>query len=140
MRSRIFAEAAGFDVAAEIDAGLRTTAHYAAQWYRAPDADFTACHGIFGIVDTLIDGVRSGRDAHGPLLATIVAYATEQFHRAERPWPSGLVTHEEISGLMLGNAGIGHIYLRLGDPSLRSLLAPAPRLAGAGAMQSAVLA
>ena len=126
VRSRIFAEAAGFDVAAEIDAGLRTTANYAAQWYRAADADFTACHGIFGIVDTLIDGVRSGRDAHGPLLATIVAYATEQFHRAERPWPSGLATHEEISGLMLGNAGIGHIYLRLGDPSLRSLLAPAP--------------
>lgn len=131
IRSRICAEAAGFDVAAEIDAGLRTTATYAAQWYRTPSTDFTACHGMFGIVDTLIESVRSGRDAHGPLLASIVAYATEQFHRAERPWPSGLITHEEISGLMLGDAGIGHIYLRLGDPSLRSLLAPAPRLAGA---------
>ena len=56
----------------------------------------------------------------------VVAYATEQFHRGERPWPSGLMTHEEICGLMLGNAGIGHVYLRLGDPTLNSLLAPSP--------------
>jgi hypothetical protein len=28
---------------------------------------------------------------------------------------------------MLGNAGIGHIYLRIGDPSLGSLLAPIPQ-------------
>ena len=47
-------------------------------------------------------------------------------HRGERPWPSGLITHEETNGLMLGNAGIGHIYLRLSDPALRSLLAPTP--------------
>ena len=63
----------------------------------------------------------------------IVAYATERFHRGERAWPSGLITHEEISGLMLGNAGIGHVYLRLGDPALGSLLAPAPQHMAAGA-------
>jgi hypothetical protein len=40
------------------------------------------------------------------------------------------LTHEEICGLMLGNAGIGHVYLRLGDPTLGSLLAPRPRPAG----------
>ena len=27
---------------------------------------------------------------------------------------------------MLGNAGIGHVYLRLADPRLPSLLAPSP--------------
>ena len=58
------------------------------------------------------------------MLGRIVAYATERFHRGERAWPSGLQSHEEISGLMLGNAGIGHVYLRLGDPALPSLLAP----------------
>ena len=36
------------------------------------------------------------------------------------------MTHEEICGLMLGNAGIGHVYLRLADPTLNSLLAPGP--------------
>ena len=126
VRSRLFAEACGFAVAAEIDAGLGTTARLAEQWYRMPNADFAACHGVFGLADTLFDGVRSGRTAHMATLKAIVAYATEQFHRGERAWPSGLVTHEEISGLMLGNAGIGHIYLRLGDPSLRPLLAPSP--------------
>jgi lantibiotic modifying enzyme len=128
VRSRLFAEGCGgFEVAAEIEAGLGSTARYAAQWYRAPNADFAVCHGMLGLVDTLLDGVRSGRGAYAPLLAEIVAYATERFHRGERPWPSGLISHEEISGLMLGNAGIGHVYLRLADPTLGSLLAPAPQ-------------
>jgi len=128
VRSRLFAEACGgFQVAAEIDAGLGTTARYVEQWFRAPNADFTVCHGLFGLVDTLIDAVRSGRGTHAALLAAVVGYTTERFHRGENPWPSGLITHEEVSGLMLGNAGIGHIYLRLADPSLGSLLAPMPR-------------
>jgi lantibiotic modifying enzyme len=128
VRSRLFAEGCGgFEVAAEIEAGLGSTARYAAQWYRAPNADFAVCHGMLGLVDTLLDGVRSGRGAYAPLLAEIVAYATERFHRGERPWSSGLISHEEISGLMLGNAGIGHVYLRLADPTLRSLLAPIPQ-------------
>jgi lantibiotic biosynthesis protein len=126
--SRLFAEACGgFQVASEIEAGLGTTARYAEQWVRLPTVDFTACHGIFGLLDTLLDGMRSGRDAHAAVLGQIVADATERFHRGERAWPSGLLTHEEISGLMLGNAGIGQVYLRLGDPTLGSLLAPAPR-------------
>ena len=63
--------------------------------------------------------------------------ATERFHRGEKPWPSGLASQEEISGLMLGNAGIGHIYLRLADPSLPSLLAPVPqRMAAASGCAS----
>jgi lantibiotic modifying enzyme len=128
VRSRLFAEArGGFRVAADIEAGLGTTARYAEQWYRVPNADFTACHGVFGLVDTLLDGVRSGRGAYAAVLGQIVAYATEHFHRGERAWPSGLLTREEIGGLMLGNAGIGHVYLRLADPTLGSLLAPAPR-------------
>lgn len=133
VRSRLFAEArGGFEVAADIEAGLGSTARYAAQWYRAPNADFAVCHGMLGLVDTLLEGVRSGHSAYAPLLAEIVAYATERFHRGERPWPSGLLSHEEINGLMLGNAGIGHVYLRLGDPTLRSLLAPQHMTAPAG--------
>ncbi len=128
VRSRLFAETCGgFQVAADIEAGLGTTARYAEQWYRMPAADFTVCHGIFGLVDTLLDGVRSGRGAYAAVLGQIVTDATERFHRGERAWPSGLLTREEVGGLMLGNAGIGHIYLRLADPTLGSLLAPVPR-------------
>jgi lantibiotic modifying enzyme len=122
--SRLFAETRGLDVGADIDAGLGTTARWAEQWYRLPNADFTACHGVFGLLDVLLDGARAGRDAHAGTIAAVVNYATEQFHRGERAWPSGLISHEEISGLMLGNAGIGHVYLRLADPALGSLLAP----------------
>ena len=128
--SRLFAETRGFAFGADIEAALGTTARWAEQWHRLPGADFTACHGVFGLLDVLLDGARSGRDAHTVTIAAIVNYATEQFHRGERAWPSGLLTHEEICGLMLGNAGIGHIYLRLGDPTLGSLLAPRLRQAG----------
>ena len=127
VRSRLFAEArGGFSVGAEIDAGLGTTARYLQQWFRAPNSDFAVCHGLFGAVDTLIDAVRSGRGAYASVIDAVVGYATERFHHGENAWPSGLITHEEVSGLMLGNAGIGHIYLRLADPSLPSLLAPTP--------------
>jgi lantibiotic modifying enzyme len=88
---------------------------------------FTACHGVCGLVDTLLDGIRSGRNAHAELLREIVTYAVERFHRGERPWPSGLPSQEEICGLMLGNAGIGHVFLRLADEKLPSLLAPMPQ-------------
>jgi lantibiotic biosynthesis protein len=134
---RIFAERRGFGVAADIDAGLATTARLAEQWYRVPNADFTTCHGLFGLVDTLLEGERSGRTTHTAVIAAVVHYATEQFHRGERAWPSGLQSHEEICGLMLGNAGIGHVYLRLADPALRSLLYP--QLAAAVASDAAVL-
>jgi lantibiotic biosynthesis protein len=134
---RIFAERRGFEVAADIDAALGTTARLAEQWYRLPNADFTMCHGLFGLVDTLLEGERSGRTAHTAVIAAVVNYATEQFHRGERAWPSGLTTHEEICGLMLGNAGIGHVYLRLADPALRSLLYP--QVAAAAAADAATL-
>jgi lantibiotic biosynthesis protein len=125
VRSRLFAEAAGsFAVADEIDAALRTTAAQAEMWHRDPNADFTLCHGVFGMVDALLDGVRSGRTAYGPLAGAIVAAATDRYHRAELPWPSGLMSREQVDGLMLGTAGIGHVYLRIADPSLEPILAP----------------
>ena len=125
-RSRLFAEAAGgFVVADEIDAGLATTANQVEAWYRDPNADFTLCHGVFGSLDTLLDGVRAGRTVYAPLLARVVAEATQRYHVGEVPWPSGLMTREQVDGLLLGTAGVGHVYLRLADPSLGPILAPA---------------
>jgi hypothetical protein len=48
-----------------------------------------------------------------------------------------LLTREEISGLMMGNAGIGWFFLRLADPTLESVLAPGAALiaqAGGGSV------
>ena len=131
VRSRLFAEhAGGFAVADEIDAGLGTSAAQVEAWYRDPNADFTLCHGVFGMLDALLEGVRSGRTVYAPVLERVVGDATRRFHDGEAPWPSGLMSREQIDGLLLGTAGIGHVYLRLADPSLPSLLAPAPRVTG----------
>jgi lantibiotic modifying enzyme len=138
VRSRLFAESLGFGtvqigaagagerdaLAGEIKAALHTAASVVQSWYRDPGADFTLCHGVFGTVDALLDGVRSGRTAYAPLLNAIVAEATARYDRGELPWPSGLMSREQIDGLLLGTAGIGHVYLRLADPSLEPILAP----------------
>lgn len=125
VRARLFAEAHGFDVGADVDAALRTTAAQAERLLADPYGDMTLCHGVFGAVDALLDGVRAGRVVHSPLVARCAVDAAERYHRGDRPWPSGLLTREEVDNLMLGNAGIGHVYLRLADPELRSVLAPA---------------
>lgn len=129
VRSRLLAEAAGgFGVSADLAAGLWTTAREAERWARAPGADFTLCHGVLGLADALLDSARAGGSEFGALTTAIAASAAAAFHDAERPWPSGLVTREELSGLMMGNAGIGHFYLRLADPGLDSVLAPGASL------------
>jgi lantibiotic biosynthesis protein len=125
VRARLFQEAHGFDVAAETDAALRTVATQAEYLRADPAADATLCHGLFGAVDALLDGVRSGRAEYAPLVARCVHDSVERHHVGVQPWPSGLLTHEPIDGLMLGHAGIGHVFLRLADPSLRPVLAPA---------------
>ena len=133
VRGRLLAEAAGgFDVAADIAAALSTTAREAERGFRLPGMDFTLCHGVLGLADTLLDGARRGRGEHGAQVAAIADFAAAFFHDGEMPWPSGLLTREEMNGLMMGNAGIGHFYLRLADPGLDSVLAP-----GAGLVRAA---
>jgi lantibiotic modifying enzyme len=129
VRSRMYAESAGLDVSADVNVGLRTTALQAERQLADIAGDTTLCHGLFGSVDALIDGVRAGRTEYAPLVARCAAEAAQRHHFADWPWPSGLLTHEPIDGLMMGNAGIGHVYLRLADPALQSVLAPAPPFA-----------
>jgi lantibiotic modifying enzyme len=123
-QGRLAAAARGFDVAASLDASLRATAAEAAGQQATAGIDFTLCHGLLGLADALLDASRAGRDEGAAALSGIVGRAISEFHHGEQPWPSGLLTREELSGLMLGNAGIGWLFLRLADPSLRSVLAP----------------
>lgn len=124
VRSRLLAESLGFPISADVDIALATTARQAEALLAEPSADLTLCHGLFGSVDALLDGVRSSRHEYAQIIARIAEEASERHHRGERPWPSGLLTREQIDGLMMGTAGIGHVYLRLADPSLESVLAP----------------
>ena len=125
VRTRMLAEALGFEVAGEIDVALDTAEQQAWRQLSDPTGDTTLCHGLFGSLDALLDGARSGRGRYATVVARCAGVAAERHHFGDAPWPSGLISHEPIDGLMMGNAGIGHVYLRLADPSLRSLLAPA---------------
>jgi hypothetical protein len=136
----LLAAVAGFDVADDLAAGLRTTAVEAERWFRMPGADVTLCHGVLGLADALLDASRAGRPDLAPAAAALVEYATGWFHEAEQPWPSGLLTREEISGLMMGNAGIGHFYLRLADPELESVLAPGASIVARAAPEAVAAA
>jgi lantibiotic modifying enzyme len=123
-RNRLLAESLGFDAGAGADVALRTTAAQAERFLADPSSDTTLCHGLFGAVDALIDGVRAGRTEHALLIARCASAAAERHHFGELPWPSGLLSREPVDGLMMGHAGVGHVYLRLADPALPSLLAP----------------
>jgi lantibiotic modifying enzyme len=126
VRARLYAEAHGFDAGGDVDAALRTVAIHAERLLADPSSDMTLCHGLFGAVDALLDGVRAGRVEYAPAVARFAGEAAERHHRGEAPWPSGLLTREPIDSLMLGTAGIGHVYLRLADPLLAPILAPSP--------------
>lgn len=125
VRARLLAERHGLPVAVDVDVALRTVAAHAEMLIADPSSDMTLCHGVFGAIDALLDGVRSGRSEYAAAVARHVAVATDRHHHGEQPWPSGLLTREPHDGLMLGTAGIGHVYLRLADPSIASVLAPA---------------
>ena len=103
---------------------MEATVAEAARQQGSAGIDFTLCHGLLGLADALLDASRAGLSDGDAALAAIVARAVAEFHDGERPWPSGLLTREELSGLMLGNAGIGWFFLRLADPSLPSVLVP----------------
>jgi lantibiotic biosynthesis protein len=125
VRTRLLAEALGFDVGAEIDIALDTAEQQVWRQLSDPAGDRTLCHGLFGSLDALVDGARSGRRAYATVVARCAGAAAERHHFGDAPWPSGLLSHEPIDGLMMGHAGIAHVYLRLADPSVRALLAPA---------------
>ena len=124
VRARLLAESLGFDVGSDIDVALDTAEQQAWRQLSDPAGDATLCHGLFGSLDALLDGARSGRSGYASVVARCANTAAERHHFDDVPWPSGLMSHEPIDGLMMGNAGIGHVYLRLADPSLAPLLAP----------------
>ena len=127
VRARLLAESLGFDVGDEIDVALDTAEQQAWRQLSDPNGDATLCHGLFGTLDALLDGARSGRTQYATVVARCAGTTAERHHFADVPWPSGLITHEPIDGLMMGNAGVAHVHLRLADPTVRPVLAPIDR-------------
>lgn len=116
---------------ADASAAIRTTRSALADRDRWIDGDFTLCHGRAGLAEVLRDAVRVLGDAEAEALVWDAAAAgATRFGDAPESWPCG-VRRGSNPSLMIGLAGIGHFYLGLADPSLRSVLlvrpaAPAP--------------
>jgi len=102
------------------DGELLAEAHSALETVRedmgAPE-NYCLCHGEMGNADLLIYAAQALRDEDwlGPARAAAEA-GYERCERRRVPWPCGLRGANEIPGLMLGLAGIGHFYLRMSDP------------------------
>lgn len=101
---------------AEAEIALATTL----QLLREPalaNQNFSLCHGAGGNAELPLD---AGNALDRPTLRTAAEevgwYGIENYLRARRPWPCGVVPGGETPNLMLGLAGIGHFYLRLYDP------------------------
>jgi lantibiotic biosynthesis protein len=85
-------------------------------------ADFSLCHGAACIGDALLYAADGPEDRYMGLAVKIGRDGIERHHgpRATR-FPCGM-PQGETPGLLLGLAGIGMFYLRLGDPGVGSPL------------------
>jgi lantibiotic biosynthesis protein len=89
--------------------------------------NYSLCHGAGGTAELFLHAAGALGDPS--LRAAAEAIAEEgcrDFETAGRPWPCGTGSGAWDPGLMLGEAGIGHLLLRLADPSVPSILLPVP--------------
>lgn len=106
----------------EAAVALATTRMAVALAMERGDGNCSLCHGLLGNAEVLLHGAHMLGDqdmeiqAREAALASIAAYGA-----GKRPWPCGAHTGE-VPGLMLGLAGIGHVFLRLHDPAVPSVL------------------
>ncbi|HMB54226.1 MAG TPA: lanthionine synthetase LanC family protein [Thermoanaerobaculia bacterium] len=96
-----------------------------------PIADgWSLCHGIGGNLELPL---HAARIFDAPDLLALCERTAEAgriaFEAAGVPWHCGAPGGLNDPSLMLGEAGIGHVYLRLVNPRMPSVLLPRPRLA-----------
>jgi hypothetical protein len=105
---------------AEAVAALATTLRDVNSQLHFANADFCLCHGLAGNAEVLLYGHKVlGAAAEGAFKSALaVADAgIERYLERENEWPCGVGGGENPS-LMVGIAGIGHFYLRLGAPQV----------------------
>ncbi len=86
-------------------------------------ANYSLCHGAGGNADALVvAGDMLGDPARRARAEEIGRRGYASFEGQGKPWPCGTLGAVSDTGLLLGEAGIGHFYLRLHDPSIPSVL------------------
>lgn len=100
----------------EIEACLRSTRQALARdWTLRADA--TPCHGAAGLVEVFVAAAQTLGEA--ALHAEAAALATQMIAAQgdASAWPSGLPSLGPSPTLMLGDAGVGYLLLRVHDPA-----------------------
>ena len=115
----------------------RATAESVRSQLRGNGANYSLCHGLSGNAGSVLaavplladachfdsDGMDARDDELAALPGAVANRGAELYVDGGLPWPCGTHT-EETPNLMLGLAGIGHFYLTLAVPTLRSVLLP----------------
>jgi lantibiotic modifying enzyme len=115
------------DARRDLERGLRTTL----RWLGDPDviasASYTLCHGQLGAAACALAAAEALGDAEGRVAALATAARGLAAHGHDpSAWASG-VRRGPHPSLMLGQAGIGHFYLRLASSATPSVLRWSPR-------------
>ncbi len=111
----------------EATVALRTTREHLRRWINSPGANYSLCHGLAGDADVVLHGLRAleGHDVDAESLVHDVAqFGRATYFDSGAPWPCGVGGGGTTPSLMLGWAGIGWFYMRLGAPTVPSVLAP----------------
>jgi class II lanthipeptide synthase len=91
--------------------------------------NYSLCHGAAGNCELPLAASRLlGDPALSAACEACAQYGWETYEHPGRTWPSGTYESREDPSLMLGEAGIGHFYLRLADPETAAVLLPEPRV------------
>lgn len=102
------------------EAALATTVEELRRRSGAPDFDASPCHGLLGLAAVAVDAATLlGEERHR---RAAVAAAVRLLDHSGRPgrWPSGVAGGGWNPSLMLGDAGVGWVLLRLAESTDRS--------------------
>jgi len=97
-------------------------ARSALRFERGPGFNFSLCHGAAGTVELLAAAASLGQPELRRRAEEMAAAGCEEFELSGRSWPCGTGTGETDPGLMLGEAGIGLMLLRMAGVDAPSVL------------------
>lgn len=94
---------------------------------RPPGFNASLCHGASGTSELLAHAADAlGDPTLRKAAGTLAGEMCREFELAGQPWPCGTRSGRSDPGLMVGEAGMGHLLLRLADPSIPSVLLLVP--------------
>jgi Lanthionine synthetase C-like protein/HopA1 effector protein family len=105
---------------AEAVVALATTRRAVDSQLQFANADFCLCHGLAGNAEALLYGHKvfgAAAEAAQESALAVADTGIDRYLERENEWPCGVGGGENPS-LMVGMAGIGHFYLRLGAPQV----------------------